>query len=876
MGVEQEIKVKISALVSGLKEVQKLQTELRGLERTAGKKLSINTSGLDSGGAKFLNILRQLSPAADSSIGKVESLAKAAGFSLSGMAGSAGLALAGITALAGGSVSLVALLFQLTKEVADVGAEVNDFSIKTGLSAETVSGLRLQLKQSGTDLQTFSNGFFELEKRLVDAAEGGKEAAAAFKKVGIDAPKKALTDMEGTLRQVVKGLAAIPDEAKRNKAGADLMSKSYKELAVFIKDTGGNIDAVIEKARQMGGVMSSETASALDKFGDDLDTLGYQLESVKIEIGTQLLPVFSKFANEFSSWLSSNPGEVKAWGGVVVSIVEEVVGSIAELADWVKQITEALNWLAGSAPTPPTDGFGPGETARGGKPNSIYNGYDPTTKSFRASGDTPTKPKHRTGGGGGNNTARDAQRRELESVRLFNQEQEAMTRTNREILERERELNLKSLAEYVQQAHDDNVLHYRGEIEALTREQEIASKYIKNKEDLALKRREIDLRTQNAEDAYNKERQRINDFKLKSEQDSQLALEKQLVALRDEQRKTEEARIKEQAENGIISREEEVDRLFEIEKQGILDREQLIEIELAQANVLPDRWTEATNERIKLEEQLTAATEENIRRREAARNAEGATRPRRVFGEPDEATRPRRVFEKRPGIFDQIEDFARDSGIDTVVNGLTDIATGARSAADAFREMALSIIAEIEAMVIKFLILAAVKAIAGIASGGGGGDLVSHGGLSGHGGSIPHLAEGAEIAAQPGGKLALIAEGGHDEFVMSTDPQYKQRTMGLMETLMGRLGVTPADFTPGYLAARIASSIVPANSRYAMGGLAEAVGGIQPGGRGVGDTYNIHPKVTIVTPNPRGFELGRAAIERDIGRTVKNSLKRRG
>ena len=59
--LQQTIDVKIRALVSGLKEVQKLQGELIGIERAAGKKLSVNTSPAESALTRVLGLFNVFS-----------------------------------------------------------------------------------------------------------------------------------------------------------------------------------------------------------------------------------------------------------------------------------------------------------------------------------------------------------------------------------------------------------------------------------------------------------------------------------------------------------------------------------------------------------------------------------------------------------------------------------------------------------------------------------------------------------------------------------------------------------------------------------------------------------------------------------------------
>lgn len=59
------------------------------------------------------------------------------------------------------------------------------------------------------------------------------------------------------------------------------------------------------------------------------------------------------------------------------------------------------------------------------------------------------------------------------------------------------------------------------------------------------------------------------------------------------------------------------------------------------------------------------------------------------------------------------------------------------------------------------------------------------------------LAQGGMIKARPGGIVANIAEDGHDEVVLSTDPKHANRTAGLLGQFLSRTGLKIAQFAKG-------------------------------------------------------------------------------
>lgn len=263
-------------------------------------------------------------------LNKVTGDAGTAKAGLAGMVGPAGAVATAVAGIALSAAGAAAAIVALTKEAVDYGSKINDMAIKTGLSTETLSGLDLQLQQSGSSLEQFTLGVFNLQKNI-EAAEGSnKKMAATLKALGVTS-----TDTDTALRQLLKGLAAIPNEQERNALGAQVMGRAYKDLAVFVADTNGNIDEAIDKAREMGLVMSKETAAAADKLGDNLDQLDAQVSGLKRTVGEEFIPIVSAAIKDLSGWISQNRGEIKEWASTIASAAGALATWGPAVAKWL-------------------------------------------------------------------------------------------------------------------------------------------------------------------------------------------------------------------------------------------------------------------------------------------------------------------------------------------------------------------------------------------------------------------------------------------------------------------------------------------------------------------------------------------------------------
>lgn len=268
-----------------------------------------NTIGLlyeirgDTSGAE--KSLSAFSATVDKDVKKMEG-------SFDSFAGTAGLFAGVLTTVAAGAATATAALFNLTKQASDFGSEIYDASQKTGLSAESLSALKLAADESGSSLEQVSGSVTKFSKLIGDAAAGSKEAAEKLKRLGLD-PQDALQDLDGALATVFKRIAEAQNPIVATKLATDAFGKSGADIIPVIKSFDGNMEGLIKRAKELGVVINDETAAAADEFGDTMDDVGKQVEGLKVTIGNEFMPVFLDAMRSVSEWLKENKGTVHDW-----------------------------------------------------------------------------------------------------------------------------------------------------------------------------------------------------------------------------------------------------------------------------------------------------------------------------------------------------------------------------------------------------------------------------------------------------------------------------------------------------------------------------------------------------------------------------------
>jgi lambda family phage tail tape measure protein len=212
------------------------------------------------------------------------------------------------------------------------------------------------------------------------------------------------------------------------------------------------------------------------------------------------------------------------------------------------------------------------------------------------------------------------------------------------------------------------------------------------------------------------------------------------------------------------------------------------------------------------------------------------------------------------------------AAFENLLLSMGEVIAGTKSVVDAFKSFALQIIKEIERVIAKMIALKIVTAILKAISKASGGDSDVGGGIAGlGGGAADGFAAGGDITARAGGRLINVAEGGHDELVVSTDPKFGRRTAQLLGRFIRRTGILPkfSEFNSGAILGNISARI----PSLGAGDWVPATAGGPP----ASDVGVQNINVTMNLPgvrDHRDFQANKQAILRDAARAVANATKR--
>lgn len=215
----------------------------------------------------------------------------------------------GPAAAAGMAIAAVGVGFAAAmKKSIDFADNINDLSLRLGVSTEQLSVLSLYAEQSGTDIETLASAMGKLGVKI---SEGDKN----LKKYGVTAGTA-----DEALFQLADKIAATEDPMMRLKIATDAFGKSGQQMLPLLVQGGAAL-------REMAGaapVVSAEMAAASDAINDKFA----EMESRALGIG---LGIAEKIIPQIEIWLDG------------VERIRKAMGLLSEEEDYQAKRAEARN-----------------------------------------------------------------------------------------------------------------------------------------------------------------------------------------------------------------------------------------------------------------------------------------------------------------------------------------------------------------------------------------------------------------------------------------------------------------------------------------------------------------------------------------------------
>lgn len=231
--------------------------------------------------------------------GEAESAGKSAGLSIAGGIGSALKSATGI--VAAGATALTGALVSGSTAVAEYGDNIDKMSQKMGISRQGYQEWEAVMQHSGTSMETMKSSM----KTLANAVEKGN---VSFERIGISLDDLSSMSQEDIFAATIAGLQNVDNETERTYLAGQLLGKGATELGALLNTSAEDTQAMRDRVRELGGVMSDDAVKAAAQFQDNMQDLKTAISGVGRSMISQLMPSMNTILEGFTSLIIGEEG----------------------------------------------------------------------------------------------------------------------------------------------------------------------------------------------------------------------------------------------------------------------------------------------------------------------------------------------------------------------------------------------------------------------------------------------------------------------------------------------------------------------------------------------------------------------------------------
>ncbi len=214
--------------------------------------------------------------------------------------------------------------------------QINKLGAKVGATTEHLSALSLVARTSDADINQVGAALIRMNKNLGDAAAGVPTALGLLSDLGLDLKDFKGKDSVEIFADISTALFDLEDQLKRDRIAIGLFGRSGAQLKPTMKalaDEG--LGAVIERAEELGILIDHDLAAASEKIKDDVEILKMQSESMSIHFIAGFGPAMSQILQTLSGNIGSTGEAWEAFGSGLGRVLKFVVGALSAFVDFV-------------------------------------------------------------------------------------------------------------------------------------------------------------------------------------------------------------------------------------------------------------------------------------------------------------------------------------------------------------------------------------------------------------------------------------------------------------------------------------------------------------------------------------------------------------
>lgn len=234
------------------------------------------------------------------------------------------------------------------------GEEIGKMSQKTGGAVGTLSALHLATIESELDFDVLGKGIIKLAKSQDAAIDGSQEQVRAFKSLGIGISELNKTNPADLFVKVAQKMAAIPAGAQRTATALKLFGKAGADLLPTIDSLGGDsFDRFLDKAKKTGQYLDPDLVNSMMAAQQAVHSLEESALGLATQFDAGFMPRAARGIQDFADTVEGRGiTSVKKFGDTLGKVFQYLVDSTAlytiAFRGMFKEIEEYWSFYSGA------------------------------------------------------------------------------------------------------------------------------------------------------------------------------------------------------------------------------------------------------------------------------------------------------------------------------------------------------------------------------------------------------------------------------------------------------------------------------------------------------------------------------------------------
>jgi hypothetical protein len=229
-------------------------------------------------------------------------------------------------AVAAGSTAIVAGLVAAAMQFNSMGSQALDMATSAGMAVEEFSALGYAAKQSGATVEQLASGMNALNRFTVQVARGSKSAEQTLSALSITASDFLAASPAERLGMIADGLTGISDQGLKAGLAMKILGRSGSNLLPMLAGGAAGLEALTERARRLGLVITEEEAAKAHRLGDAWDDLRMVWDAIVFKTGAALADTLTgiflatvEVGAQIGQFIQHNQGLVVAFTALTIA-----------------------------------------------------------------------------------------------------------------------------------------------------------------------------------------------------------------------------------------------------------------------------------------------------------------------------------------------------------------------------------------------------------------------------------------------------------------------------------------------------------------------------------------------------------------------------